>query len=98
MFSVADPTGQLEYDQCFTQYEVKSKGTVVKVSRITASVRKGMVSSFIPFHIGLSHINRKTIIQHYTKTSARELIADGDDDTAILVADSTYNYIQVSNA
>ncbi|CAF1216048.1 unnamed protein product [Didymodactylos carnosus] len=43
------------------------------------------------------HISRDNVVEHHTTAFARQLMANGDPDTANLVADETYIYIQVSN-
>jgi hypothetical protein len=65
------------------------------VSRIINSARKAMVEDFVPYNLGFGHITRQEIIDRHTTTIARELMCGGGDDTAIVVIDGTYIYIQV---
>jgi hypothetical protein len=66
------------------------------VSRIIGSARKAIVEDFVPYNLGFGHVTRQEIIDRHTTTVARELMCGGGgDDTAILVIDGTYIYIQV---
>ncbi len=65
------------------------------VSRAIHSATKALMDDFVPKNIGFQHIDRDTIIKNHTTTIAKELIGGGKD-VAILVADGTYLYIQVS--
>ena len=65
------------------------------VSRIVDSARQTALTSFVPKHLRFSHITRKDVIDRHTSTLARQLISDGSDNTAIVVIDGTYIYIQV---
>ena len=67
------------------------------VSRIINSACEAIVKRFIPYNLGFGHVSRQDVIDHQTTTTARELICGGSADTAILVIDSTYVYIQVRN-
>ena len=65
------------------------------VSRIINSARQALMESFVPYNLGFNHITRQEIIDLHTTTIARELMCDGGEDTAIVVVDGTYIYIQV---
>ena len=65
------------------------------VSRIMNSARQALSECFTPYNLGFNHITRREIIDNHTTTVARQLISDGGKDTAILVIDGTYIYIQV---
>lgn len=65
------------------------------VSRVMNSARQALVECFTPFNLGFDHISRREIIDNHTTTIARQLMCDGAKDTAILVIDGTYIYIQV---
>ncbi|CAF1525916.1 unnamed protein product [Didymodactylos carnosus] len=65
------------------------------VSRVIESARKALLESFVPDHLGFSHINRRQIIDNHTTTIARELMG-GRNDTLVLIVDGTYIYIQVN--
>ena len=66
------------------------------VSRVINSARQALKVSFTPFNLGFSHVTRQRIIDQHTTTISRQLMCDGGKDTAILVLDGTYIYIQVS--
>lgn len=65
------------------------------VSRIINSARQALMESFVPYNLGFNHITRQEIIDLHTTTIARELMCDGGEDTAIVVVDGTYIYVQV---
>ena len=65
------------------------------VSRIIDSARQAILKSFVPYNLGFGHIKRQDVIDHHTTTIARELMCGGDSNTAIVVVDGTYIYIQV---
>ena len=65
------------------------------VSRAIDSAIKALMADFVPKNIGFHHINRDNIIKNHTTTIAKELIGI-DKDVAIVVADDTYLYVQVS--
>ena len=65
------------------------------VSRIINSGRQAASTTFVPKHLGFSHMTGKDVIDRHTSTLARQLISDGSDNTAIVVIDGTYIYIQV---
>jgi len=67
------------------------------VSRIIDSARQAILKSFVPYNLGFGHIKRRDVIEHHTTTIARELMCGGDSNTAIVVVDGTYIYIQVRN-
>ena len=76
-------------------FELPDKKTV---SRTIESARTALISEFVPFNVGFNHISRREIIDQHTTTIARQLMCDNDNDTAVLVIDSTYIYIQVKNS
>jgi hypothetical protein len=65
------------------------------VCRIIESVHQAISQDFVPNNLGFKHITRRNVIDHHTTTIARQLLCGGDSDTAILVIDGTYIYIQV---
>lgn len=66
------------------------------VSRIINSARKAIIENFVPYNLGFGHVTRQEIIDRHTTTIAGELMCGGGgDDTAIIVIDGTYIYIQV---
>jgi hypothetical protein len=68
------------------------------VSRIIDSARQAISKSFVPNNLGFEHITRQDVIDHHTTTIARELMCGGGSETAILVFDGTYIYIQVETS
>ena len=74
-------------------FQIADKRTV---SRIINSTRQPIVNSFVPDNLGFGHVTREDVIGHHTTTIARELMCGGDStDTAIIIIDGTYLYIQV---
>ena len=65
------------------------------VSRAIGNAIKALMADFVPKNIGFHRINRDNIIKNHTTTIAKELIGSGRD-VAIVVADGTYLYVQVS--
>ena len=65
------------------------------VCRIIDSARQAISQDFVPNNLGFNHITRREVIDHHTTTIARQLMCGGDSDTAIIVVDGTYIYIQV---
>jgi hypothetical protein len=66
------------------------------VSSVINSARQALMDSFVPQNLGFGHVTRQEIINLRTTPVARDLMCDGGEDTAILVIDGTYIYIQVS--
>ena len=66
------------------------------VSRCIESARTALMNRFVPKNLGFSHIRRNETIHQHTSTLAQYLVCDNEPNTAILVIDSTYIYIQVS--
>ena len=65
------------------------------LSQIIDSARQALLTSFVPQNLGFGHITRDDVIHHHTTTIARELMCGGTSNTAIVVIDGTYIYIQV---
>lgn len=65
--------------------------------RAISSVRKGLMTSFVPKHLGFNHISRQAVISDHTRPLAQFLFGDQGDPRAILVIDGTYIYIQKSD-
>ena len=65
------------------------------VSRSLESARNALMSEFVPKNLGFNHITRHEIIHQHTSTIARQLTCADEPDTAIVVIDGTYIYIQV---
>lgn len=56
-----------------------------------------MREAFVSKYLGIENISKEDIIENHTTVFARELLASGSDDTAILLLDGTYIYIQKSS-
>ena len=65
------------------------------VSRIIDSARQAILKDFVLYNLGFEHITRRDVIDHHTTTIARELMCGDSFNTAIVVIDGTYIYIQV---
>ncbi|MCG7879800.1 MAG: transposase family protein, partial [Candidatus Thiodiazotropha endolucinida] len=65
-------------------------------SKAIHSVRTALMTSFVPKHLGLSHIDRTDVINNHTTAFANVLFGDSKSDVAIAVADGTYIYIEKS--
>ncbi|CAF3882825.1 unnamed protein product [Rotaria magnacalcarata] len=75
-------------------FQIADKRTV---SRIINSTRQAIVKSFVPDNLGFGHVTREDVIGRHTTIIARELMCGGDStDTAIIIIDGTYLYIQKS--
>ncbi|CAF4440187.1 unnamed protein product, partial [Rotaria magnacalcarata] len=75
-------------------FQIADKRTV---SRIINSARQAIVKSFVPDNLGFGHVTREDVIGRHTTIIARELMCGGDStDTAIIIIDGTYLYIQKS--
>ncbi|CAF4090657.1 unnamed protein product, partial [Rotaria magnacalcarata] len=64
------------------------------VSRSLKTVRTALMTRFVPSNLGFNHITRQEIIDQHTSTMARRLMCDAESNTAIVVIDGTYIYIQ----
>lgn len=64
------------------------------VSRTLAAVREAMLSHFVPHYLGFAHISRHDVINNYSSPLATRLLTE-QPNTAILVIDGTYLYVQV---
>nr|XP_018915633.1 PREDICTED: uncharacterized protein LOC109043056 [Bemisia tabaci] len=67
------------------------------VKRCIHSVRNALMIEFVPKHLGFGHMSRDELIEKHTRPFAMSLFAQNDEDTAILVADGTYVYIEKSS-
>ncbi|CAF3738772.1 unnamed protein product [Rotaria socialis] len=66
------------------------------VSRCIESARTALINEFVPKNLGFAHIGRNDIIHQHTSTLAQYLLCENEPNTAIVVIDSTYIYIQKS--
>ena len=66
----------------------------IAVSRTLTAIREAMVSNFVSYYLGFSHISRQAVIQNYSSPLATQLLTE-QPNTAVLVIDGTYLYIQV---
>ena len=51
------------------------------------------MKDFVPKYMGFDHTTREAVIENHTTVFAKEILASGDDNTAILLIDGTYMYI-----
>ena len=75
-------------------FELSNKRTV---SRVLESAISALMSEFLPYNLEFSHISRREIIDRHTTNIAKQLMCDNDNDTAIIIIDSTYIYFQVKD-
>lgn len=74
-------------------FQIEDKRTI---SRIINSARQAILQKFVSGNLGFEHITREDVMSQHTTTIAREpMYGDDNADTAILVIDGTYVYIQV---
>jgi hypothetical protein len=66
------------------------------VSRTLNAVRQAMLSNFVPRYLGFNHISRQDVIHNHSSPLATQLLTE-QPNTAVLVIDGTYLYIQVYN-
>ena len=66
------------------------------VSNVLQSIRVALMKHFVPHNLGFEHISRRTLIDQRTRSLAQILLADSNNDKAILVLDTTYIYVQKS--
>jgi len=74
-------------------FQLPNKRTV---SSVLESIRTALMIEFVPSNLGFNHITRHEIIRQHTSTIAQQLMCADEPDTAIVVIDGTYIYIQVS--
>ena len=72
-----------------TMFNVKCNNYICKIVR---RAREALMKDFVPKYMGFDHITREAVIENHTTVFARELLASGDDNTAILLIDGTYIY------
>ncbi|XP_061179571.1 uncharacterized protein LOC133188208 [Saccostrea echinata] len=66
------------------------------ISKAIHSARAVLMKEFVPQHLGTQHISRDEFIREHTTAFVKQLFADGQDVTA-LVIDGTYIYIEKSS-
>ncbi|CAF5013088.1 unnamed protein product, partial [Rotaria sp. Silwood1] len=64
------------------------------ISRTLSSARAALMNKFVPENLGFNHVARREIIDRHTSTISQQLMCNDESDKAIIVADSTYIYIQ----
>ncbi|VDI01203.1 Hypothetical predicted protein [Mytilus galloprovincialis] len=65
------------------------------IRRAVTTVRKNLMQTFVPKHLGFNHISRENLIENHTRPLAQTLFGN-EFNPAILVIDGTYIYIQKS--
>mgnify|MGYP003692050027 CR=1 FL=1 len=68
------------------------------ISNIVKTVRKALLKDFFPHYMGFDHITRNEIIDKHTTIFARELLAFGNPNAAILLLDGTYIYMYIEKS
>lgn len=74
-------------------FQLPNKRTV---ARSIESARRVLMADFIPNNVGFGHVSRNEIIHQHTSSIAQKLFCDDNPDTAVVVADGTYLFIQVN--
>ena len=74
-------------------FQLPNKRTV---ARSIESARRVLMANFVPNNVGFGHVSRNEIIHQRTSSIAQKRFCDDNPDTAIVVADGTYLYIQVN--
>ena len=67
------------------------------VCKIIRKARKALVAQFVPKCLGFNHISIESVVKDHTTIFARDLLASGNTDTAFLILDGTYIYIEKSS-
>ncbi|CAF1333210.1 unnamed protein product [Rotaria sp. Silwood1] len=66
-------------------------------SKTIDSARQAVLNNFVPYNLGFGHVTCQDVIDHHATTISGELMCDGGgSNTAIVVIDDTYIYIQRS--
>ena len=65
------------------------------VQRSINVCRTALLTKFVPESLGFKHVSRDNVINNHTRPLAKQLFS-GDRDSAIIVLDGTYIYIQKS--
>ncbi|CAF4874400.1 unnamed protein product [Rotaria sp. Silwood1] len=64
-------------------------------SKTIDSARQAVLNNFVPYNLGFGHVTCQDVIDHHATTISGELMCDGGgSNTAIVVIDDTYIYIQ----
>ena len=58
------------------------------------TARQALKVSFTPCSLGFGHVTGQRIIDQHTTSMSQQLMCDGGKDTAILIVDGAYIYIQ----
>ena len=69
----------------------------IHICHIISKARKAILKDFVPMSIGFDHVSRNDVKGSHTTIFARELLAGGNADRAILILDGTYIYIEKSS-
>ena len=68
------------------------------VSKTINSARQAISKNSVPYNLGFKHVTRQDVVDSRTTIIARQLMCDDDaSNTAIVVTDGTYVYVQVRN-
>jgi hypothetical protein len=83
----------LSNDVLSTLFSIGDKRTI---GHIVESARNALIKYFVPLYLGFHHIDSEKIIKYHTRPLAKQLLTNGKD-SAILVLDATYLYVQKSS-
>ena len=67
------------------------------VSRVLESATSVLMSEFVPYNLEFSYISCREVINRHTTSIAKRLMCGNDNDTAVIIINSTYIYIQVKD-
>jgi hypothetical protein len=73
-------------------FGVKSKAAI---ARIISKMRIALLTHFVPFHVGVCHLDRDTFVKEHVPNFCH-VLTEADQTAAVLVVDGTYSYIQKS--
>ena len=68
-----------------------------QVQRCVHTARSAMMKHFVPLYLGFDHISHREFVSKHTTQIAKQIFADNDSNTGILVLDGTYLFIQKSS-
>ena len=66
------------------------------ISHINNQVRKALMKSFVPYHLGLKHITRETAIEQH-QTAVAAFLHTNKPNQLCVIADTTHLFIQKSS-
>ncbi|XP_076072514.1 uncharacterized protein LOC143044399 [Mytilus galloprovincialis] len=67
------------------------------IRRAVHSARESLIKNFVPSFLGFNHMSHSVFAQSHTTPTAKTLFTGNNEDTAVLILDGTYIYIQKSS-